>query len=1190
VICSNCATENKPGRRFCVACGTPLAAACPTCGASYDPGDVFCGSCGTPLAAGAPPASVAGRQGSVSTAAVAAPEAYAGGLSLGAVAERRLVSVLFADLVGFTPFAEERDAEDVRDTLTRYFDIATDVVERYGGTIEKFIGDAVMAVWGAPTAREDDAERSVRAALDLVDAVRTLGPTIQARAGVLTGEAAVTLGATNQGMVAGDLVNTAARLQSVAQPGTVLVGEPTMRAASAAIAFEAAGEQALKGKTAPVAAYRALRVVAQRGGEGRSDLPEPPFVGRDEELRLLKDLIATTGRDRRTRLVSITGPGGIGKSRLAWELEKFIDGISETIYWHRGRSPAYGEGITYWALGEMIRRRAGLVETDDEAVTRERIRSTVAEYVPTDDDRRWVEPALLTLLGLEPAPAGGRDVLFAAWRIFFERIAERSTTVLLFEDLQWADSGLLDFIEHLLAWSKNVPLIVVTLARPELFDRRPDWGTETRNLTKLALEPLSDDAMHHLLDGFVPGLPEGAVQAILARADGIPLYAVEMVRTLVADGRLERDGDAYRPVGELGALAVPDTLRSLIASRLDALDPVDRSLVADASVLGQTFGLAGLCAISGQLAEALEPRLKALVRRELFDIEIDVRSPERGQYRFVQSLIREVAYGTMAKRERRVRHLAAARYFEAIGDDELAGALATHYVAAHEASAEGAEADAVAIQARLALSGAAERAATLGAHEQAVSYLDQAIAITADPRERAGLHLRVATSANASSLHAAAESHVRAGIELAQGADDPGMVGIGEALLGEVLIDAGLSAEAAQALEAAIAAFPDAAGKDVRAALLANLSRAYMRTGQSVKAIEAADLALDLAEHLDLERLVAETFNNKGSALSYLGRRREAIALLEAAVSVAHAGGFVAAEIRAMSNLAASIEDPREAREAYRAARDLARRVGNRSLARWSGQSGRFQSYLLADDWDTALAEGADDVADDQGSPLDEIRRIAISEAFLAARGESTNAILARLEVLSTQVSDPFAAASVHSVRSDQAWLAGDHALAFDEAMLASQDETLASFFLKDAIRAALWGRDIAGAREGARRLDAVPVSGPTATALRTGAWAGIAALEGRLDEAIAGHREAMTRYRSTGLVFDVARTALDFVVLVGGDHAATREAAAEARPIFERVRARAYLERLDAALARPAPPAVLIDARDAAGVSGTAG
>jgi class 3 adenylate cyclase/tetratricopeptide (TPR) repeat protein len=1160
LICSSCGTENKAGRKFCGGCAAPLAAVCPSCGAANEPDMRFCGECATPLAAFVPATPVRAQT---------AGSAELSGAT-GALSERRLVSVLFADLVGFTPFAEERDAEDVRDTLTRYFDIATDVIGRYGGTVEKFIGDAVMAVWGAPTAREDDAERSVRAALDLVDAVRTLGPGIQARAGVLTGEAAVTLGATNQGMVAGDLVNTAARLQSVAQPGTVLVGEPTMRAASAAIAFEEAGTQALKGKTAPIAAYRALRVVAQRGGGGRSDLPEPPFVGRDEELRLLKDLIATTGRDRRTRLVSVTGPGGIGKSRLAWELEKFIDGISETIYWHRGRSPAYGEGITFWALGEMIRRRARLAETDDEEATRAQIRSTVAEFVQVEDDRRWVEPALLTLLGLEPAPAGGRDVLFAAWRIFFERIAERATTVLLFEDVQWADSGLLDFIEYLLEWSKNVPLIVVTLARPELLDRRPDWGSDTRNLTKLGLEPLNDDAMRQLLNGFVPGLPEAAIRAILARADGMPLYAVETVRSLVADGRLARDGDAYRPVGELGELAIPDTLRSLIACRLDALDPVDRNLVADAAVLGQTFSLAGVTAVSGQPAEVLEPRLKALVKRELFDVEIDPRSPERGQYHFVQSLIREVAYGTLARRERRARHLAAARYFEALGEDELAGALATHYVAAHEASAEGAEADAVAIQARLALSGAADRAATLGSLDQAVSYLRQAIAITADPGERAALYLRAARSANDAALHEAAKDLVRAGLDLARATGDLQAAGAGEALHGEILIDWGRTSEAADVLEAAVAAFPASGTGEVRATLLASLSRALMRTGQPARAVAIADQALDLAEHLGLERIVAETFNNKGSSLGYLGRRREALVLLKAAIEAAHAGGFVAAETRAMSNFGAQTENARQARDTYRAAAELARRVGNRGLANWASVASRYGDLLLAENWDEVIEESGDDHADDLDSPNDQIRRLSILGFFLGPRGESLDAIIDRIAQLVDQVSDSSAVASLHFARAQRALMATDYALAIDEGLLAAEDSALSRIYLSLTMRPALWGRDLARAREIADRLDAAVETGGDVTASRTASRAGIAALEGRIDEAVGGYRQAFQYFRSNGDAFLLAGIELDLVMLLGSAHPAAREAAAEARPIFERIQARAYLERLDAALEPP--------------------
>ena len=311
MICPNCGTANEAGRKFCGECATPLAINCPSCGSPNTPGMKFCGECGTAIAAATP----SSRQGS------AAPGPGGGSTSpvVTPVAERRLVSVLFIDLVGFTTFAEGRDAEDVRETLTRYFDLASDVIGRYGGTVEKFIGDAVMAVWGAPVAREDDAERAVRAALDLVGAVRTLGPGIESRAGVLTGEAAVTLGAANQGMVAGDLVNTAARLQSVAPPGVVLVGEATHRASSKSIAFEEAGEHVLKGKSAPVPAWRAIRVVAERGGRNRIEALEAPFVGRDEELRLLNELFHATAREKRTRLVSVIGSAGIGKSRRARE-------------------------------------------------------------------------------------------------------------------------------------------------------------------------------------------------------------------------------------------------------------------------------------------------------------------------------------------------------------------------------------------------------------------------------------------------------------------------------------------------------------------------------------------------------------------------------------------------------------------------------------------------------------------------------------------------------------------------------------------------------------------------------------------------------------------------------------------------------------------------------------------------------
>jgi class 3 adenylate cyclase len=591
MVCSNCQAENRPGRKFCVSCGTSLAAACPNCAAPYEPGERFCGDCGAAL-----PGATTTGPGATGQSATPAEAA---------VAERRLVSIVFADLVGFTTLAEGRDAEETRELLTRYFELARDVVGRYGGTIEKFIGDAVMAVWGAPVAREDDAERAVRAALDLVAGVPRLGAGVNARAGVLTGEAVVTLGATNQGMVAGDLVNTASRLQSAAEAGTVLVGEATERAANRAITFERATDQVLKGKAAPVPAWRALRVVAEVGGRNRATSSlEAPFVGRDDELRLLKDLFHATNREARPRLISVMGAGGIGKSRLAWEFLKYVDGLVERIWWHDGRSPAYGEGITFWALGGMVRERAGLLETDDEPTTRAKLHASVEQHIHDEQERLWIERALLALLGLQAEiPA---QELFAAWRTFFERLAETSPVVMVFEDFHYADPGLIDFVDHVMEWSRGVPITIITLARPEMVEKRPDWGAGKRNFTSVYLEALPEDDMRQLLAGLAPGLPDAAVRTIVARADGVPLYAVETVRMLVVDGRLESVGGVYRPVGELGTLAVPDTLTALIASRLDGLPAAERALVADAAVLGQSFSASALAAVSGASPQELE--------------------------------------------------------------------------------------------------------------------------------------------------------------------------------------------------------------------------------------------------------------------------------------------------------------------------------------------------------------------------------------------------------------------------------------------------------------------------------------------------------------------------------------------------------------------------------------------------------
>ena len=445
------------------------------------------------------------------------------------------------------------------------------------------------------------------------------------------------------------------------------------------------------------------------------------------------------------RRTARSGPGSSASSGRAGSARRDSPGSSSSTStdWSTpsgGTTAAAQPTATGSASGRSARwsaSRAGLLETDDEATTRAKVAETVATHVPDAEERRWIEPALLALLGVETGVVS--EQLFGAWRTFFERLAATAPVVMVFEDFHFADSGLLDFVDHLLEWSRNVPIYVVTLARPELLEKRPDWGAGKRNFTSLYLEPLPESAMRLLLAGLVPGLPETAVRAIVARADGIPLYAVETVRMLLADGRLALEDGAYRPVGDLTDLAVPETLTALIASRLDGLAPDDRALVSDAAVLGQSFTLAGLAAVSGQSEDELTPHLRSLVRRELLTLEADPRSPERGQYAFVQALIREVAYNTLAKRDRKVRHLAAARFFESLGSDELAGALAGHYLAAHHNAGDGPEAEALAAQARIALRAAAERANTLGALGQAVTFLDQARAVTRDEAEIAEL-------------------------------------------------------------------------------------------------------------------------------------------------------------------------------------------------------------------------------------------------------------------------------------------------------------------------------------------------------------------------------------------------------------------------------------------------------------------
>jgi len=1131
------------------------------------PGAKFCGECGTPVVMGAvrPPPAPAAPAGP-------GPAAVAGPFQGGPVAERRLVTVLFTDLVGFTPFSEGRDAEEVRETLNRYFDIATDVIGRYGGTVEKFIGDAVMAVWGTPTVREDDAERAVRAGLDLVEAVRALGSGINARAGVLTGEAAVTLGAINQGMVAGDLVNTAARLQGVAEPGTVLVGESTFRAASNAIAFEPVGTQVLKGKVAPVPAWRALRVVAERGGRGRSDALEAPFVGRDDELRLLKELFHATGREQRTRLVSVTGIGGIGKSRLAWEFEKYLDGIIESVWWHHGRSPAYGEGVTFWPLGEMIRSRANVAESDDEATTRQGLGTFLDRLELTPSERAWIEPALLEVLGIDTGI--GSEQLFGAWRTFFERMSATGTVVLVFEDLHWADSGTLDFIDHLLEWSRTSPILIVTLARPEMLEKRPDWGAGRRHYTSLFLEPLSPSAMRELLAGLVPGLPAAAAHAVIARAEGVPLYAVETVRMLVSDGKLTAADDGrYEPAGDLTDLAVPETLTALIAARLDALDPADRSLVLDASVLGQTFALAGIAAVASLDEAVTEQRLRGLVRRELFVQQADPRSPERGQYAFVQALIREVAYHTLARKDRKSRHLAAARYFEALGTDEIAGALAGHYLAAHGLAGDASEVDALAAQARIALRGAADRASALGAHDQAMGFLNQAIAVSRDSAEQAGMRLDAGAAAVLAARDDAAETLLAGAIADYRGLGD--LRGVARAV--SHVLRSRLQAyriDAALALVREVAEETASLGDDPAVLELRELhGRALYYHDEPQRAVETIDDVLAVAEQLDLASTVADALITRGAALTDLGRSWEGLASIEGGTRLAEASGrpLVVARGRNVGALALSVVDPRTAREQYIAVAADARRLGAVGMHQ-RAMVNALATSLSTGDWTWADAACADLLAE-LSEQTDRLLALGLHVTLAAIRGREDTGVWEEIAGLGGgDDADANLRANLVASRAQVGFFLGRHAEsvagfreAFGMSLLNGPQNTQylgwAGMFLLDPSLVA----------ESAAALASTRVHGPAFSAWRLVLRGATAALA---DDRATGRtllREGLQEQRAIGVHLDHTLSAIAVQRLLGPSDEVALEAAAAARAFLETQGDTVFRGQLDAATASPA-------------------
>jgi class 3 adenylate cyclase/tetratricopeptide (TPR) repeat protein len=647
--------------------------------------------------------------------------------------ERKVVTVLFADLVGFTSRAETLDPEDVEAIVTPFFARLRSELERFGGTVEKFIGDAVMTVFGAPVAHEDDPERAVRAALAIRDWIREEGE-LEIRIAVTTGEALVSLGARlthGESLVVGDVANTAARLQAAAPVNGILVSEPTYRATERVIRYRDAPSVEAKGKAAPVRVWEAVEARSRVGVDVRGLAPTP-LVGREHELELLRGSLARARRERSTQLVTLVGVPGIGKTRLVQELFRAVEADQELIYWRQGRCLPYGDGVALWALGEIVKAHAGVLDDDDADSAEHKLAAVVEEAVGDAREAAWIERHLRPLIGLatDPEARSDRDESFTAWRRFFEGLAERSPLVLVFDDLHWADEGLLDFVDHLVDWATGVPLLVVASARPELLARRPEWGGGKPNAFTVSLPPLTDEQttllVHGLLDRTL--LPAELQSALVERAGGNPLYAEEFARIAVERPRSGNGSD----------LPLPESVQGLIAARLDSLGPSEKELLQDAAVVGRTFWLGAVDALGEaddrrQIADRLHGlERKAFLRRERRSVVED-----ETQYAFSHGLVRDVAYAQIPRSGRAVKHERAAVWIDSLGRaEDHAEMRVHHYLSALEAAeAAGSDTSGLVESTRNALREAGERASALNAFDAAVRHYDRALQLTPDDHD-----------------------------------------------------------------------------------------------------------------------------------------------------------------------------------------------------------------------------------------------------------------------------------------------------------------------------------------------------------------------------------------------------------------------------------------------------------------------
>ncbi len=757
--CQVCGRQNPAGAKFCNECGAPLLSrSCPVCGATNHPNARFCNECGTalpPLSEGmaekaspltpheAPIAQIpltSGQDGPTSQVSEAQASFQAGTTISGGVAdaqpawlpldseERRVVTILFADMTGSTALADHMDPEEVRLLLEGYFDALAQAIHKHGGTIEKFIGDAVMAIFGMPIAHEDDPERAVRAGLAMLEALQRfneqrqaddpLAAEVQIRIGINTGEvvAASDAGDGGQFLITGDAVNVAARLQQQAQPGTILVGSRTYRSTRGAIVYQPLTPIEVKGKPQPLRVWQVLRTVEDQAApptqhlRGIEGLPTP-FVGRMPEIALLDAVYERVTGERRPHLVTLLGIPGVGKSRLIREWASHLwqhDRASEhpetgpapeahlaaqQPLLLEGRCPPYGAGITYWPLAEILRAYCGFVEGETPQRASERLLHKVQEAIDGTQQSEhigFLARQLGFTIGLEVdesaalRPSGStqeqRETLFRAWRIFFESLARRQPLLLFIDDIHWATEALLDLLEYLTQRVSDAPLLLLCPARFELLEKRPDWGGGKRNFTILTLEPLSSEQSHALIDALLSpdGLPPALRNSILAKAEGNPFFVEEIIRMLIDLGILVyRNGywqvanqDPSSTYTDMLSFSIPDTIQGVLVARIDLLSPTEKRVLQHAAVAGRMFWKGALAYLAQEIsAEAFKGALESLIHKDFIqenERPSGILIEQDVQYSFKHVLVRDVAYASIPRARRAREHARMAEWLERV--------------------------------------------------------------------------------------------------------------------------------------------------------------------------------------------------------------------------------------------------------------------------------------------------------------------------------------------------------------------------------------------------------------------------------------------------------------------------------------------------------------------------------------------